>query len=66
MNIKMYRTTISSADFLMGNLPSLMLKNEHRLRVLENMPSRKILGTKREAGKKLHNQKLHVMDHYPM
>jgi hypothetical protein len=35
----------------MGNLPSLILRNEQRLRVLENMPLRSILGTKREAGK---------------
>jgi hypothetical protein len=50
----------------MGNLWSLILRYEHGLRVLENMPLRKILGTKREAGKKLHNQELHVVDHYPI
>jgi len=35
----------------MGNLPPLILRNKHRLRVLENTPLRRILGTKRDAEK---------------
>jgi hypothetical protein len=46
-----------------GNILSLTLRKEHRLRVLENMVLRRIFGVKRHVvlgdWRKLHNEKFH-------
>jgi hypothetical protein len=62
LKIKMYKTVILPVVLYGSETWSLTLREEHRLRVFENMVLRKIFGPKREVDgswRKLHNNELH-------
>jgi hypothetical protein len=63
MKIKIYKTIILPLVFCMGVKRSLTLREEHRLRLLENSVPRGIFGSRRDgvAGdwRRLHNEELH-------
>jgi hypothetical protein len=69
MNIRIYKTIILSVVLYGCKTWSLTLREEHRLRVIENRVLRRIFGLTRDemAGgwRKLHNEELHNMYSLP-
>jgi hypothetical protein len=69
VKIKIYKTIVSPVVLYGCETWSLMLKEEHRLRVFENRVLRRIFGPKRDevtAGwRKLHNEELHGLHSSP-
>jgi hypothetical protein len=64
LKIKIYKTVILPAVLYGCETWSLTLREEHRLRVLENRVLRRIFGPKREedgSWRKLHNDELHSL-----
>jgi hypothetical protein len=63
VNVKIYKTIILPAVLYGYETWSLMLREEHRLRVLENRVLRRIFGSKRDEvtgeWRKLHSEELH-------
>jgi hypothetical protein len=68
LKIKIHKTVILPVVLYGCETWSLTLKEEHRLRVLENIVLRKIFGLKREVDgscRKLHNDELHSLYYSP-
>jgi hypothetical protein len=65
VKIKIYRTIILPVVLYGCETLSLMLMEEHRLRVFENRVLRRIFGPKRDEmtgdWRKLHNEELHSL-----
>jgi hypothetical protein len=64
LNIKIYKTVILQSALYGCETWSLILREEHRLRVFENRVLRRIFGPKREedgSWRKLHNDELHSL-----
>jgi hypothetical protein len=65
VNVKIYKTIIQPLVLYGCETWSLTLREEHRLRVLENRVLRRIFGPKRDevtgGWRKLHNEKLHIL-----
>jgi hypothetical protein len=65
MKVKIYKTIILPIFLYRCETWSLTLREEHRLRVSENMVLRRIFGPKRdevtEQWRKLHNGELHKL-----
>jgi hypothetical protein len=62
LEIKIYGTIILPVVLYVGETLSLRLREEHRLRVFENMALRTVFGSKREEdayNEELHNCTLH-------
>jgi hypothetical protein len=63
VKVKIYTTIILPVIFYGCETWSLKLREEHRLRVFENMVLRRIFGPKRDEvtgeWRKLHNEELH-------
>jgi hypothetical protein len=63
VKIKIYKTIILPVVLYVCETWSLMLREEHRLRVFENRVLRRIFGPKRDevtgCWRKLHNEELH-------
>jgi hypothetical protein len=63
VELRIYRTITLPVILYEREVWFLILRNEHRLRVLENEMLRRILGPKKDevigGWRKLHNQKLH-------
>jgi hypothetical protein len=63
INIRIYKTTILPVVLYGCETWSLVLREEHRLRVFENTVPRRIFGPKRDEmtgdWRKLHNEELH-------
>jgi hypothetical protein len=65
VKIKIYKTIILPVVWYGCETWSLTLREEHRLRVFENMVLRRIFGPKRDEvtgeWRKLHNEELHIL-----
>jgi hypothetical protein len=65
VKVKIYKTIILPAVLYGYETWSLTLREEHRLRVFENMVLRRIFGPKRdevtEEWRKLHKEELHIL-----
>jgi hypothetical protein len=65
VKVKIYKTTILPLVLHGCETWSLMLREEHRLRVFENRVLRRIIGPKRDKvtaeWRKLHNEELHIL-----
>jgi hypothetical protein len=63
VKVKIYKTIILPVVLYRCQTRSLILREEHRLRVFENMVLRRIFGPKRDEvmgeWRKLHNEELH-------
>jgi hypothetical protein len=63
VRIKIYKTIILPVVLYVGEAWSLTLREEHRLRVIENRVLRRMFGPKRDkkvgGWRKLHNEELH-------
>jgi hypothetical protein len=69
LKIRIYKTITLPVGLLGSETWTLALKEEHRLRVLENVVLRRISGPKRdevmERHRKLHNEELHDLSSSP-
>jgi hypothetical protein len=63
INIEIYRTIILIADLYQHDTMSVILRDEHSLRVLKNRVLREIFGAKKEGitgdWRRLQNEELH-------
>jgi hypothetical protein len=69
VKVKIYKTIIIPVDLYGCETWSLMVREEHRLRVFENRVLRRIFGPKRDEvtgeWRTLHNEELHNLYSYP-
>jgi hypothetical protein len=69
VKVKIYKTIILPVVLYRCETWSLMLREEHRLRVFENRVLRRIFGSKRDdvtgEWRNLHNEELHNLYSYP-